>query len=115
LETQKECLDYLENKFGMNHWEDWYEIKEDDVSNDEYGNILLKKYDGCLITALKNILPNNPWQIWRFEHKNLSSQYWESEENVKEYITWLEVYYQYELEFVDIDYGFEKYIVFNII
>ena len=57
-----------------------------DITNN-YGNTIIKQYNNSYINLITNVYSNYNWLPWKF--KCIPKNYWEDENNVKQYINWL--------------------------
>jgi hypothetical protein len=57
----------------------------EEVRHKPGGSGVLRYYNNSLIKALKTLYPEYKWQEWKF--KMVSKRFWQSSENVKNYIT----------------------------
>ncbi len=60
--------------------------REDIVDRGGY-TLLYSCYDGSVLQMLKTLYPEHYWKPWLM--KQLPMHYWEQEENVREYLTWI--------------------------
>jgi hypothetical protein len=75
----------VSKQLDIHHYDDWYNISPGDVISSGGGSIL-KHYDGCMVTMLKSVFPQQDWQPWRFAKK--PNGVWKNEENRRQFFNW---------------------------
>lgn len=84
----RSLLKRLGDELGVETQADWYAMSTERVLVREGGAGLLHRHGGSLQRALADLLPEQCWQPWLFEH--VSVGFWESATNRQRYIEWLE-------------------------
>jgi hypothetical protein len=105
-------MDWLNDKLGYKTPKDWYKAKTSDFNKNYGGSILSMKYNGSLLTALKEYFPKHGWKEWMFSMTPMG--FWQKWENRKKYLNWLgnklkcktyEDWYKVTLKDFEINYG----------
>lgn len=84
--NRKLCFEWMSTKLGINKWEDWYQIRTQDVVK-LIDRSLMSKYGDSVIRALQDLYPEHPWEIWKFTHVPKNS--YQNQEVVKNYMEFL--------------------------
>jgi hypothetical protein len=66
IKNQREYFDALGKEFGVNKFEDWYNIKVTQLYAKGASKVIKGTYNGALAEALETIYPNHKWESWRF-------------------------------------------------
>jgi hypothetical protein len=75
--NQRQFLDWAAAQLGLKEFpKDWYSVQKGDLIR-LGAELLLAKYDNCMITALKNLYPELDWETWLFDR--VPSGWWEEE------------------------------------
>eukprot|EP01118_Nematostelium_gracile_P001311 TRINITY_DN1134_c0_g1_i1.p1 TRINITY_DN1134_c0_g1~~TRINITY_DN1134_c0_g1_i1.p1 ORF type:complete len:375 (+),score=67.80 TRINITY_DN1134_c0_g1_i1:56-1180(+) len=56
----------LANELGLKEKEDWYQITKENVVNFGGEEMLMRYYDGMVVTALHKLYPDHIWLPWKF-------------------------------------------------
>jgi hypothetical protein len=83
LKNQRELLDSIGSKLGVQKLEDWYSISVEQVRKNG-GTTLMNKHT-TLLTALKELYPDHPWDGTKFIQQ-VPKGYWLSIENQRQYV-----------------------------
>lgn len=75
--------DLGKNKFGILKLEDWYGIRKVDFERSKFASILLRRYNGSLVSALQQLYPNHKWQPWRFTA--VPRGWWKEQKNLQQF------------------------------
>lgn len=105
LTKRKEFFDELCQKFNIKHFDEWYQIRLDQVQTNGGKKILDQFYDNSLIKALESIYPEREWHPWKFQQ--VSKGFWDNTNNQKNYFDWLgqEMGYKTKDDWYDITQG----------
>jgi len=69
IKHQRAFFEHLAQQFSIQHWEDWYRVKENDIRNSG-GNHILDHYAGSHMKALLSIYPRHPWDLSKFSFRD---------------------------------------------
>lgn len=74
--------------------EPWYGVTPDMVdraleSKQSGLSIVLRNFDGSIVTALLRLYPDYSWEPWRFQVGGVPSGYWKTKENRRRFFDWL--------------------------
>lgn len=87
VSNQRKFLEDFGELNKINTFEQWYEVKSEDIRN-HGGAVLLKLYKDCYMTAITSILKEYPWEMWKF--KKTPQGFWLNLENQRKFLTSLE-------------------------
>ncbi|MHB1033206.1 MAG: hypothetical protein ACYC35_21330 [Pirellulales bacterium] len=79
-------LDWLGQRLGYKHLDDWYGVKARDFVRN-YGRELLKGYRGSPAAVVVETIPRRQWHEWRFTR--VPPGFWHRAENRLRYVQWL--------------------------
>jgi len=85
-ENQKKYMDWLIKKLGYTDKEQWYNITQRIIDNNN-GGAMINEYNGSPIQLLNTLYPEYEWLEWKFKHT--SNHYWKKKLNRKKYADWL--------------------------
>jgi hypothetical protein len=83
----KDCLDRIKIQLGLQHWNDWYSVRNHQVIQLGGGG-LLQYFGGSLSSSLTSIYPNHNWEPWKFHQ--IQRGLWKKEKEVQRFVVWLE-------------------------
>jgi hypothetical protein len=86
MKNQRDFLNWFGKEMGILQQSDWYRIRVTDFAQ-RRGIDLLHMYRHFIGKMLEAIFPEFHWQMWRFER--VPKNFWDKEDHVKEYLTWL--------------------------
>jgi len=85
-ENRLRFLEWLSHRLHIEELDDWYRVKVEEVlAND--GSTFLERYQGSLQKALADLIPEHPWQSWRFT--STWHGFWKLRSNRYQYLSWL--------------------------
>ncbi len=79
-------LDWLGAQLGFHQPKDWYQLSTIQLVQ-HYGRSLLLKFRGVPAAIVKEYLPHEPWQEWRFQQ--VPNGFWDQRANRRRYLHWL--------------------------
>jgi hypothetical protein len=85
-ENAETFLRWLASELQFKNWEDWYNIRGDQVVEHDGGGFL-RKYNNNPIRMLQSVFPSYPWLPWKFFA--VPDGYWKNKENQKQFLDWL--------------------------
>lgn len=80
-------MKWLGSRLGIRKREQWYDLNRDDFEQN-YGNQLIKFYDGSPLAAVMDCLGNQAWEEWRFAR--VPAGFWKLPANRERYLKWFE-------------------------
>ena len=79
-------MNWLSNELHVNKYEDWYNVKYEDIVNN-HGISILSQFQNSHIKLITAIYNNYDWLPWKFN--SVPKRYWEDKNNVIKYMNWL--------------------------
>ena len=86
IENRKKYINWLGETLGYITMEDWYNINGE-ILCANYGNSLLKRYNGSPSKVVISLFPDYNWLEWKFGMSPLN--FWKNKKNQKKYMDWL--------------------------
>eukprot|EP01114_Cavostelium_apophysatum_P000308 TRINITY_DN10288_c0_g1_i1.p1 TRINITY_DN10288_c0_g1~~TRINITY_DN10288_c0_g1_i1.p1 ORF type:complete len:454 (-),score=83.12 TRINITY_DN10288_c0_g1_i1:73-1410(-) len=90
ISNHRRFFEELGRKLNIKRWQDWYEVDIAKEMKRSGGDGLLQSYGGSAIEAIIISFPEHCWKVWLFVHNKVPEGFWEEENNVSEYVRWLE-------------------------
>jgi very-short-patch-repair endonuclease len=94
LNNHKVYTEWLFKELKYESMEDWYKTTNIIVSKNHGCGLLSSYYNLSIQKMLKTIYPDYKWIPWKFER--VSNNFWDDEENQRNYIKWLFKELKYE-------------------
>ena len=85
-ENRHRYMDWLGQRLGVTHREDWYRITRKTFTANR-GRGLLDRFGGSPLAVLKNYQPDYEWLEWRF--RKVPGRFWQHRANRRRYLKWL--------------------------
>src|SRR2546422_859045 len=85
-ENRRLYLDWLGAQLGFQRPADWYQLSTAHLI-EHHGRSLLLKFRGLPVAIVKEYLPHEPWQEWRFQQT--PNGFWNLPTNRRRYMRWL--------------------------
>lgn len=79
-------LDWLGEQLGIEEWEAWYQVSNQDFARHNGGAFLLE-YDSTVSAAIMQNFPEHEWLEWMF--RLTPKHFWELKKNRRRYMNWL--------------------------
>ncbi len=79
-------LKWLGKKLGLSKLDDWYGVTREDIESN-FGNQLIKHYNGSPLAAAMDCFPNHKWLEWKFARVPVG--FWKVKKNRDRYLDWL--------------------------
>jgi hypothetical protein len=89
-ENQRKYMDWLGNELAYSKMEDWYQIKTDDVYSRNGISLVKQYYKGSVTELVTSVYHDYTWLPWLFKHLAVPDNYWDDQNNLVQYVKWLE-------------------------
>src|SRR5436190_594486 len=84
--TRHRYVAWLGAQLGFQHPADWYQLSTAHLIQ-HHGRGLLLKFKGSPVAIVKDYLPHEPWQEWRWQQA--PNGFWDLPTNRRRYLRWL--------------------------
>src|SRR5688500_6532157 len=81
VENHKAYLSWLEHQLNIINKEDWYNISRSQILQHHGSNLLLRYYNGSILTMLQRVYPDFHFLPWKF--KQVPQGYWADNKNLR--------------------------------
>lgn len=85
--NRQRYMKWLGKRLGCRSMDDWYNVTRQDFERN-YGNQLIKHYNGSPLAAVTECFPDRPWLEWKFARVPVG--FWKKKANRERYLDWLE-------------------------
>jgi len=84
LQNQRKFMDDLAQEMNIKNYEQWYQVKLEDIKKHGGLSLLNYYYGSSLTKALSKIYPEHLWEPWRFS--KVPRGYWDNSDNIQEFL-----------------------------
>jgi hypothetical protein len=67
IQNRRKFFDFLGKKLNIVAMDDWYSVKQSDITQEGGHGMLYLYYNNSVCDALKNVYPDYDWLGWLFE------------------------------------------------
>jgi len=86
LSNRQRYMKWLGKRLGFRSKNDWYQVTRQDFERN-FGNQLIKHYNGSTLAAAMDCFPGHPWLEWKFARVPVG--FWKKKVNRERYLDWL--------------------------
>jgi hypothetical protein len=87
IKQQREVMDKVAEKLGIQQQQDWYKHSAGDIYQCTKSNFISDEYNNSIYRALQSIYPEFTWSPFLFQ--NVPRRYWREPNNRRQYFDWL--------------------------